>query len=51
MARWRPEMRAYYYDSSRFGTYLEQLGIEYPTVRTRPISEEDTPEISSPGGY
>jgi aminobenzoyl-glutamate utilization protein B len=33
MARYRPEMRKYYYDPSRFGTYLEQLGITYPTVR------------------
>ena len=50
MARWRPEMRPYYYDSNRFSTYLEQLGIEYPTIRTRPISEEDTPVGSVPGG-
>ena len=34
MARYRPEMREYYYDPSRFDTYLEQLGIEYPTLRT-----------------
>jgi aminobenzoyl-glutamate utilization protein B len=33
MARYRPEMRKYYYDPSRYGTYLEQLGITYPTVR------------------
>lgn len=33
MARYRPEMRKYYFDSSRFGTYLEQLGIAYPTVK------------------
>ena len=50
MARWRPEMRPYYYDSNRFSTYLEQLGIEYPTIRTRPISEEDVPVGSVPGG-
>ena len=50
MARWRPEMRPYYYDSDRFSTYLEQLGIEYPTIRTRPISEEDVPVGSVPGG-
>ncbi len=40
MARWRERMRPYYYDPSRYSTYLEQLGIEYPTVRTRPISED-----------
>jgi aminobenzoyl-glutamate utilization protein B len=39
MARWRPLMREYYYDATRFDTYLEQLGIEYPTVKPRPISE------------
>ena len=50
MARWRPEMRPYYYDANRFSTYLEQLGIEYPTIRTRPISEEDVPVGSVPGG-
>jgi aminobenzoyl-glutamate utilization protein B len=33
MARYRPEMRKYYYDPKRFKTYLEQLGITYPTVR------------------
>jgi len=33
MARFRPEMRKYYYDPSRYRTYLEQLGIRYPTVR------------------
>lgn len=33
MAKYRPEMRKYYYDPSKFKTYLEQLGIKYPTVR------------------
>ncbi|MGQ0537537.1 MAG: amidohydrolase [Gemmatimonadaceae bacterium] len=33
MARYRPEMRKYYYDASRYRTYLEQLGIKYPTVK------------------
>ena len=33
MARYRPEMRKYYYDPTRYRTYLEQLGIRYPTVR------------------
>jgi aminobenzoyl-glutamate utilization protein B len=27
-------MKAFYYDPSKFDTYLEQLGIAYPTVRT-----------------
>ncbi len=32
MQRYRPEMRKYYYDSTRYKTYLEQLGIQYPTM-------------------
>ncbi len=34
MDRYRPEMKKYYYDPSKYKTYLEQLGIKYPTVRT-----------------
>ena len=33
MARFKPELEKYYYDPSRYDTYLEQLGIEYPTIR------------------
>src|SRR4051794_13048652 len=33
MAKYRPEMKKYYYDPSKYKTYLEQLGISYPTVR------------------
>ncbi len=33
MAQYRPEMRKYYYDPKKYKTYLQQLGIEYPTVR------------------
>ncbi len=33
METFRPEMKKYYYDPSKFPTYLEQLGIKYPTVR------------------
>jgi aminobenzoyl-glutamate utilization protein B len=32
----RPEMKKYYYDPTRYKTYLEQLGIKYPTVRATP---------------
>ena len=38
MQRYRPLMEPFYYDPTRFDTYLEQLGIEYPTVRERPIA-------------
>jgi aminobenzoyl-glutamate utilization protein B len=33
MAKYRPEMKKYYYDSTKYKTYLDQLGIKYPTVR------------------
>jgi aminobenzoyl-glutamate utilization protein B len=34
--RHREEMRKYYYDPTKYSTYLEQLGIKYPTVRNSP---------------
>ena len=33
MATYREEMRKYYFDPTKYKTYLEQLGIEYPTIR------------------
>jgi aminobenzoyl-glutamate utilization protein B len=33
MDKYRPEMRKYYFDPTKYKTYLEQLGIKYPTVR------------------
>ena len=33
MDEYRPKMKEFYYDPSKFDTYLEQLGIKYPTVR------------------
>jgi aminobenzoyl-glutamate utilization protein B len=33
MEQYRAEMKKYYYDPARYRTYLEQLGIKYPTVR------------------
>jgi aminobenzoyl-glutamate utilization protein B len=33
MARFRAELDRLVYDPARFGTYLEQLGVAYPTVR------------------
>lgn len=33
MERYRPLMKPYYFDPRRYKTYLEQLGIVYPTVR------------------
>jgi aminobenzoyl-glutamate utilization protein B len=34
MAKYRPEMKKYYYDPSKYKSYLEQLEIKYPVVRT-----------------
>ncbi len=34
MEQYRPEMKKFYYDPDKYSTYLEQLGIKYPTVRT-----------------
>jgi len=33
MERYGPELKKFYYDPSRYGTYLEQLGIAYPMLR------------------
>ncbi len=33
MARFRDQQKKFYYDPTKFKTYLEQLGITYPTVR------------------
>jgi aminobenzoyl-glutamate utilization protein B len=33
MEKFRPQMQKFYYDANKYDTYLEQLGIKYPTVR------------------
>ncbi|MHB1326733.1 MAG: amidohydrolase [Gemmatimonadales bacterium] len=33
LARYREQMRPFYYDASKYPTYLEQLGVKYPMVR------------------
>jgi aminobenzoyl-glutamate utilization protein B len=33
MEEYRPRMKAFYYDPSKYDTYLDQLGIKYPTVK------------------
>ena len=38
MEKYRPEMKKYYYDPSRFKTYLEQLGIKYPIVNREQLT-------------
>lgn len=34
MAEFKPLLEKYYYDETRYDTYLEQLGIEYPTLKS-----------------
>ncbi len=34
MNRFRDDMTPYYFDPERYDTYLEQLGVQYPTVRS-----------------
>ena len=48
MEKFRPLMRPYYYDATRYDTYLEQLGIDYPTVKPKPISDDDRPQPDDP---
>jgi aminobenzoyl-glutamate utilization protein B len=33
MREFKPKLQPFYYDETKFNTYLEQLGIRYPTVR------------------
>ncbi|MDH5588418.1 MAG: peptidase dimerization domain-containing protein, partial [Gemmatimonadota bacterium] len=39
MEKYRPLMRPFYYDASKYDNYMQQLGIEYPTVKPRPVSD------------
>ncbi len=33
MEKFAPQLKKFYFDSTKYKTYLEQLGIQYPTVR------------------
>ena len=33
MEKFRPALKKYYYDPTKYKTYLDQLGIQYPTVK------------------
>jgi aminobenzoyl-glutamate utilization protein B len=35
MDHFRPELKKYYYDPSKYKTYLEQLGIQYPQLEKK----------------
>ena len=49
MERFRPELEKYYFDESKYDTYLEQLGIEYPTLR--PDQREAVSGAAGGGGF
>lgn len=36
MARYAPQLKQYYYNPAKYGTYLEQLGIKWPMLTTPP---------------
>ena len=38
MEKYNPQLAKFYYDASKYPTYLDQLGIKYPTLRTSPPS-------------
>jgi aminobenzoyl-glutamate utilization protein B len=40
LEKYREEMKKYYYDPTKHKTYLDQLGIKYPTVRTTTSSQQ-----------
>ncbi len=40
MAEYRPQMKPLYYDPTKYKTYLEQLGIKYPTIHAASGSTE-----------
>ena len=44
MEQYRPLMKPFYYDPTKYKTYLDQLGIKYPTLRTA-----NTPASVKPG--
>jgi aminobenzoyl-glutamate utilization protein B len=35
MQQYRPKLKQYYYDPSKYNSYLEQLGITYPTLEKK----------------
>ncbi|HEV2765146.1 MAG TPA: amidohydrolase [Pyrinomonadaceae bacterium] len=43
MSEYRERLRGFYYDPKKYDTYLEQLGVRYPTVRpAKPEAKSET---------
>jgi len=36
MEKFAPQLKKFYYDPAKYKTYMEQLGIQYPTVKAQP---------------
>jgi aminobenzoyl-glutamate utilization protein B len=32
MEKYRDEMKKFYFDETKYDTYMEQLGVEYPVI-------------------
>jgi hypothetical protein len=48
MDKYNPELEKFYYDSTKYATYMEQLGIKYPTIRAATQGEITNPELPVP---
>ena len=46
MRTYRPLMEPYYYDSKKYGSYLDQLGIKFPNPPSGPIRKITPPKSS-----
>jgi aminobenzoyl-glutamate utilization protein B len=44
LAKYREQMKKYYYDPTKYKTYLDQLGIKYPTVKPATSSPQQQQE-------
>ena len=41
MDEFRPQLEKFYYDETKYDSYLEQLGVSYPTVKVETGGEDD----------
>jgi aminobenzoyl-glutamate utilization protein B len=46
MDKYAPQLEKFYYDSTKYPTYLDQLGIKYPTVRLSPVTAADNDAVT-----
>ena len=50
MDKYAPQLEKFYYDAAKYPTYLDQLGIKYPTVRpgSASVSAEEVQSVELP---